>query len=64
MRDHHVGEAGLGRTLGEVKICQHEVPRGVQENIFWLQVAVNKALHVNVLEGEEDLRGVVLCMGF
>lgn len=51
-------ERGLGLTLaeGEVEVGEDDVPRVVQQNVFRLQVPVNEAHQVEVLQRNQHLR--------
>lgn len=44
--------------LGKAKISQLEVPIGGDEDVLWLQVAVDDVAGVQVLEDADDVRGV------
>mmetsp|Transcript_21837 Transcript_21837/g.47931 ORF Transcript_21837/g.47931 Transcript_21837/m.47931 type:complete len:529 (-) Transcript_21837:321-1907(-) len=50
---------GLGlRRVAEIEVAEHDVTVGVQEDVLRLEVAVDVPEEVEVLQREEDLRGV------
>ena len=63
-RDDHGGHAAGVRLLGQVKVRQHDVAALVQQDVFGLEVAVDEAHEVQVLERSRHLGrvepGVVL----
>ena len=64
--EEHLGGEVLGRAaksirarlavLGKAEIGQAQIALVVDENVLWLQVAVNDVQRVKVLEHQSDLR--------
>mmetsp|Transcript_22050 Transcript_22050/g.54534 ORF Transcript_22050/g.54534 Transcript_22050/m.54534 type:complete len:296 (+) Transcript_22050:1223-2110(+) len=44
--------------LGQIEVGEGDVPGAAHQNVFWFEVAVNEPEVVEVLEREQDLRGV------
>eukprot|EP00906_Rhabdomonas_costata_P005194 RCo007814 len=51
---HHV-QGVRGGLLAEVKVCQAEVARLVDQNVLGFQVSIDKVVDVQVLQSNEDL---------
>ena len=46
------GRLGGAVAVGQVKVCQHDVARAVQQDILWLQISVHVAQQMQVLQGQ------------
>ena len=58
----HALSSGHKKQENESKPACLEVPRLVDEDIFWLQVAVDDIERVEILERQDDLSGVECCV--